>query len=198
MAFYAAPVRVPVSTLTTPSCMLPCHGNHFQPSCLLRLCRNSKPRSTGKRTVSDASISFHRRTKPPAITWPGTIRSSRNKRLNHSISRSEVNIPSGTHSYFLNSNLLLSVPISQRTLHSFCTDGKIRTSTHLSFFALSRLLRHCRHLRSSLIPKSAALCQLHRYHPCPSSFRSVIPGAGCSLGRFSLCSLMSVGFHLAQ
>ena len=95
-----------------------------------------------------------RRPKPPAISWPGTIRSSRYKRLIYTIGRSEVCIPSGTRSYFPNSNLLLFCTNKSKNSALICTDGGTRTPTHLGF------LRDGCGNSTTLIPKLAACANL--------------------------------------
>lgn len=93
---------------------------------------------------------FRPPSKAPAISWPGTIRSSRYKRLIYTIGRSEVCIPSGTRSYFPNSNLLLFCTNKSKNSALICTDGGTRTPTHLGF------LRDGCCNSTTLIPKLAA------------------------------------------
>lgn len=109
-----------------------------------------------------------RRPKSTAISWPGTIRSSRYKRLIYTIGRSEVCIPSGTRSYFPNSNLLLFCTNKSKNSALICTDGGTRTPTHIGF------LRDGCGNSTTLFP-NLRLVPTSRYHPRPSSLRSVIP-----------------------
>ena len=101
-------------------------------------------------THRNAFMFSDRRPKPPAISWQGTIRSSRYKRLIYTIGRSEVCIPSGTRSYFPNSNLLLFCTNKSKNSALICTDGGTRTPTHLGF------LRDGCGNSTTLIPKLAA------------------------------------------
>ena len=155
---YVAPVRVPVCTLITSGGLHPQHDSS----------QVDKSRGTGKRT--EMRLCF-----PTAVQSPLPSRGQA-PFAHHGISGSSIlsavqrsASPVGLAPTSRIPIFFFSCTNKSKNSALICTDGGTRTTTHLGF------LRDGCGNSTTLIPKLAALCQLHRYHPRPSSFRSVFP-----------------------